>query len=34
MGEKEILKKIDYLKEHEDKIVMINAKQLKDVLGL
>lgn len=25
---------IDYLKEHEDKIVMINAKQLKDVLGL
>ena len=25
---------IDYLKEHEDKIVMINAKELKDVLGL
>lgn len=25
---------IDYLSEHEDKIVMINAKQLKDVLGL
>ena len=25
---------IDYLKEHEDKIVMINAKQFKDVLGL
>ena len=25
---------IDYLKEHEDKIVMINEKQLKDVLGL
>lgn len=25
---------IDYLAEHEDKIVMINAKQLKDVLGL
>lgn len=25
---------IDYLKEHEDKIVMINARELKDVLGL
>jgi hypothetical protein len=25
---------IDYLKEHEDKIIMINEKQLKDVLGL
>lgn len=25
---------IDYLAEHEDKIVMINAKELKDVLGL
>ena len=25
---------IDYLKEHDDKIVMINAQQLKDVLGL
>ena len=25
---------IDYLKEHDDKIIMINEKQLKDVLGL
>ena len=25
---------IDYLREHEDKIIMINEKQLKDVLGL
>ena len=25
---------IDYLKTHEDKIIMINEKQLKDVLGL
>ena len=25
---------IDYLKEHEDKIIMINEKQLKEVLGL
>lgn len=25
---------IDYLKDHEDKIIMINEKQLKDVLGL
>lgn len=25
---------INYLKEHEDKIIMINAKELKDVLGL
>lgn len=25
---------IDYLKEHEDKIIMIDAKELKDVLGL
>lgn len=25
---------IDYLREHEDKIIMINAKELKDVLGL
>lgn len=25
---------IEYLKTHEDKIIMINEKQLKDVLGL
>lgn len=25
---------IDYLKTHQDKIIMINEKQLKDVLGL
>lgn len=25
---------IDYLKQHEDKIVMINARELRDVLGL
>ena len=25
---------IDYLKNHEDKIIMINSKELKDVLGL
>lgn len=25
---------IDYLKEHEDKIIMIDSKQLKDILGL
>lgn len=25
---------IDYLKEHEDKIIMINEKQLKEVLGI
>lgn len=25
---------IDYLKEHEDKIIMIDSKELKDILGL
>ena len=25
---------IDYLKEHDDKIIMIDSKQLKDILGL
>ena len=25
---------IDYLKEHEDKIIMIDSKDLKDILGL
>lgn len=25
---------IDYLKNHDDKIIMINSKQLKDILGL
>ena len=25
---------IDYLKEHDDKIIMIDSKELKDILGL
>lgn len=25
---------IDYLKEHDDKIIMIDSKQLRDILGL
>lgn len=25
---------IDYLKEHEDKIIMIDSKELKDILGI